>query len=307
VFRKKTHGEVAADEFQEGLAHLGVAVSEAGRAAAERLAPRVEAAREAAAPRLDAARDAMAPKVAAAMAAAAPAVATARENLATARENLAPRVEAAQKALKEDVVPRLEAAQEAAVAYATPRMAAARQSLVEGLEAAVTELEARREEYAAAAKAGTKKARKKAEKKRREFEHKADKKRRELTKKAAKTTKKVKRKAGLEPEPRRWPWVLLVLAVGGVVVALRGRKNEEWTPAPTGDGPVPSYREDPVPSSPSNAGKTVSDAENAVGDATPPDTDLGMQPPQMAEGEAENADTPGAGTGGPENPDRPTA
>src|SRR3954464_1412490 len=88
VFRKKSHGEVITAELQEGLSHLGTAVAEAGRAAAEQLGPRVDAAREAAAPRLEAARDAVAPRVAAAVAAAAPAV-------VSARDTLAPRVEAA--------------------------------------------------------------------------------------------------------------------------------------------------------------------------------------------------------------------
>ena len=71
----------------------------------------------------------------------------------------------------------------------------------------------------------------------------------------------------------------------GVVVVLRGKKQDTWTPAPAGDGPVPSYREDPVPSSPSTAGKTVSDAEFAAGDGTPADSDLGEQTAQMAQGD----------------------
>ena len=69
---------------------------------------------------------------------------------------------------------------------------------------------------------------------------------------------------------------------------LRGKKQDTWTPAPAGDGPVPSYREDPVPSSPSDSGKTVSDAEFAAGDATPPDTDLGEQTAQLAEGDEDS-------------------
>ena len=48
VFRKKSRGQVIGAELQEGFAHLGTAVSEAGRLAAEQLGPRVEAAREAA-------------------------------------------------------------------------------------------------------------------------------------------------------------------------------------------------------------------------------------------------------------------
>ena len=157
VFRKKTRGQVIGAELQEGFTHIGAAVTEAGRLAAEQLGPRVEAAREAAGPQLDAAQKAVAPKVAAAVAAAAPAVARparpsapgwrrpgtpSRPRVEAAREaaaprvaaaqaaaakaaaDLAPRVEAAQKAaqkaLKDDVVPRLEAAQVAALAYADP-------------------------------------------------------------------------------------------------------------------------------------------------------------------------------------------
>ena len=44
-----------------------------------------------------------------------------------------------------------------------------------------------------------------------------------------------------------------------------------------------------MPSSPSDSGKTVSDAEFASGDGTPPDTDLGEQTAQMAEGDEDEA------------------
>ena len=104
-----------------------------------------------------------------------------------------------------------------------------------------------------------------------------------------KTATTVKRKVGVEPEPRRWPWILAVLAVGGVAFAVlrRLRHSEDpWTPAPSGDCPVPSYREDPVPSSPSDSSKTVSSAQTAPEDATPPDSDLGMQTAQPAPGPA---------------------
>ena len=96
----------------------------------------------------------------------------------------------------------------------------------------------------------------------------------------------------------------------GVFSLLRRKKNDDWTPAPAGDGPVPSYREDPVPSSPSDSGKTVSAVPDAAGDATPPDSDLGMQTAQLAEGDsgtedgAEGAGTPGGATGG-SDPERP--
>jgi hypothetical protein len=67
---------------------------------------------------------------------------------------------------------------------------------------------------------------------------------------------------------------------------LRRKQGSDWTPAPAGDGPVPTYREDPVPSSPSD--KTVSTAADTAGDASP-DGDLGMQPSQMAEGDESEA------------------
>jgi hypothetical protein len=308
VFRKKTHGEVITAELQEGFSHLGTAVAEASRAAAEQLAPRVEAAREAAAPRLEAAREsameAVAPKVAAAVAAAAPAIVTARETIgprveaargaaapkvaaamtaaqARAREaaaDLGPRVEAArgaaQKALQDDVVPRLTAAQTAALAYAAPRVAAARETIATGLETAVSELEARREEL----NATTSRARRRAAKKRRQLE-----------KRASRKATQVKRKVGVEKEPRRWPWLLAVVALGAAVAAvLRGRRQNDWTPAPAGDGPVPSYREDPVPTSPTE--RTVSDAETAAGDAQ--DGDIGSLAP-------EEAPRPGVAPGSP--------
>jgi hypothetical protein len=326
VFRKKTRGQVIGAELQEGFAHIGVAATEAGRLAAEQLGPRVEAAkgavapkvaaavaaaapavanardaitphieaaREAIEPRVEAAREAAAPRVAAAVAAAHKAAADLGPRVEAAREAAAPRVEAAQKALREDVVPKLEAAQVAALAYATPKVLAAREAvtpalesaretLVAGVESARSELDARRAELVASAEKSGRKARKTAKKARKA----AVAKRAEFEKKAAATAKQVKRR-GAQPEPRRWPWMFVVLAVGAAVFALLRNKKKEstWTPAPTGDGPVPSYREDPVPSTPSTDGKTVSDAETAPGDATPPDSDLGAQPQQMAEGD----------------------
>jgi hypothetical protein len=321
VFRKKTHGQIIGEELQEGFSHIGTAVAEAGRAAAEQLAPRVEAAREATGPALDAAKLAVAPRVAAAVAAAAPAVLTAREAIAprveAARDALGPRVEAAghaaqaaairaaadlgprveaareaaQKTLEKDVVPRLTAAQAATLAYAAPRVLAARESvspvlehtrdsIAAGLHSAIEQLEVRREELTAT----TPKARKQAAKKRRALE-----------KKAAKTTTKAKRKVGLEPEPRRWPWVVAVLAIGAVAFAALRRRREDdhlWTPAPTGDGPVPSYREDPVPSSPSNSGKTVSTAQDTPGDASPEESDMGMRDAQLVKGDGPDLSTP---------------
>ncbi|MGY1913922.1 hypothetical protein [Blastococcus sp. SYSU DS0973] len=357
MFRKKTRGEVISAEVQEGLAHLGTAVTEAGRAAAEQLAPRVEAAREAAGPALGAAQRAVAPKVAAAMAVAAPAVATARDSLGprvdaardafgprvgaardalgpridAAREalgprvdaartaaaprvaaavlsaqvaanraaaDLAPRVEAAQKALREDVGPRLTAAQAAALAYTTPRVVAARDvvspalesargTLVAGVDSARSELDARRAELAAAAAESTRKARRAAKKARRT----AGKKHRDFERAALATATTVRRRAGAEPQPRRWPWVFALLAAGtAAFVLLRRKKDDAWTPAPAGDGPVPSYREDPVPSSDSTSGKTVSTASQ-TSDSAPAESDMGVRDAQLVEGDGPDSAT----------------
>jgi len=300
--------EAAAPAFDAAQKAVAPKVAAAVAAAA----PAVSSARDAVVPRVDAAREAIAPRIEAAREAAAPRVAAAQAAAIKAAADLAPRVEAAQKAaqktLKDDVVPRLEAAQVAAVAYATPRVVAAREAvtpalesaretLAAGVDSARSELDARRAELVAAAEKSTRKARKTAKKARK----KAGKKHKEFEKAALATAKTVKRKVGVEKEPRRWPWVFAVLAVGtAVFVLLRRKKDDAWTPAPAGDGPVPSYREDPVPSSPSDSGKTVSDAEDAPGDATPPDTDLGTQTAQLAEGDEETTGDDGQapGTGG---------
>ncbi|MDP9430160.1 MAG: hypothetical protein M3Q47_15435, partial [Actinomycetota bacterium] len=245
------------------------------------------------------------------------AVTAAQAAAARAAADLGPRVEAArdaaQKALDEDVLPRLTAAQAATLAYAAPRVLAAREavtpvlestreSLASGLGSARDELELRRLELAATTA--------KAQQKRAQLEKAAAKKRRELEKKAAKAGKGVKRKVGIEPEPRRWPWLLAVLGIAAVVaVVLRRRSGSDdlWTPAPTGDGPVPSYREDPVPSSPSNSDKTVSTAQTTPGDATPPDTDAGSWAQQSKPAESPGSATPGTATTSSNDPALDTA
>ena len=105
--------------------------------------------------------------------------------------------------------------------------------------------------------------------------------------KSATGAAKARKKAGLESESRRWPWVLLALAVGAAAFAVLRRKEDPWTPAPAGDGPVPSYREDPVPSSPSNdqSGKTVSDAMFVAGDSAPAESDMGIRDAQNVAGD----------------------
>jgi hypothetical protein len=291
----------ALDAAQKAVApKVAAAVAVAAPAVAsarDTLTPRVEAVREVLGPRVEAAREAAAPRVTSAVTAA---------HLAAhkAAADLGPRVEAAQKAahkaLKDDVVPRLEAAQVAALAYATPRVAAAREAvtpalesaretLVAGVDSARSELDARRAELAAAATESTRKARKAAKKARR----KAGKKHREFEKAAIATAKTVKRKAGVAPRPRRWPWVFAVLAVGtAVFVLLRRKKDDAWTPSPAGDGPVPSYREDPVPSSDSTSGKTVSTAMDTPSDSSPPESDMGMRDAQLVKGDGPDEATP---------------
>lgn len=290
-------------------------------AARDALTPRVDAAREALGPRVLATREALGPRVEAARDAAVPhltaAVTAAQAAAAKAAADLTPRVEAArgaaQKTLAEDVVPRLTAAQAATLAYAAPRVLAAREavtpvlettrkSLSSGLGSARDELELRRLELAAmTAKAG---------KKRGQLERAAAKKRRELERTAAKAGKGARRKVGIESSPRRWPWLLAVLGIAAAVaVVLRRRSGSDdlWTPATTGDGPVPSYREDPVPSSPSNSGKTVSSAQGTPGDGTPPDTDAGSWAQQSRPAESSGNDVPGTATSGPVDPALDTA
>ncbi len=360
MFRKKTRGQVIAAELQEGFSHIGTAMTEAGRAAAEELAPRLAAARDAAGPALGAAQLAVAPKVAAAVAVTAPAVASARDaisprveaaqkaisprveaaleaagprldaaqkavdaGLLAAVEALSPRVQAAREAAKPalstavaattaaatraaaDLGPRVEAAQKAAqkalASEVLPKVVAAREAvgpafdnaretLAAGVESALHELEARRDEFVGAADKTTRKAGRRAAKQ--AAKAKAAKAAKQAAKasakgKAAKASAKAKRGTGLERESRRWPWLALFAAVGAVAYAVLRRRDDSdaWTPAPTGDGPVPSYREDPVPSSPSNddAGKTVSSATWESGDSAPAESDMGIRDAQMVD------------------------
>jgi hypothetical protein len=153
---------------------------------------------------------------------------------------------------------------------------------VAGVESARSEIDARRAELVAGAEKSTRKARKSAKKARKI----AASKRQEFEKKAAATAKQVKRTSSAAPKPRRWPWLLLALAIGaGVFSLLRRKKNDDWTPAPTGDGPVPSYREDPVPRANDNDGKTVSTAMETTSDSAPPESDLGIRDAQLVEGD----------------------
>lgn len=250
---------------------------------------RVEAAREVLGPRIEAARDTAAPRVAAA-------VTAAQAAAAKAAADLAPHVEAAQKAaqraLQDDVVPRLEAAQAAALAYAVPRAVAARdavtpaldsakEALAAGVDSARSELDARRAEVAAAATESTRKARTKAKRARKV----AGRKHRELEKRIAATATQVKLRPVVATSPRRWPWALLAVALGtAAFVLLRRRKDDPWTAASADEGPVPSYREDPVPTSDNTSGKTVSTASQTT-DSAPAESDMGVRDAELAHGD----------------------
>ncbi|PZA19251.1 hypothetical protein DMO24_21745, partial [Modestobacter versicolor] len=162
----------------------------------------------------------------------------------------------------------------------------------------------------------------KAAKRRVELEKATVKARKEAGKRTAATVTSVKRSVGIEKQPRRWPWVVAVLAVvGAAVFALLRRKSSDdlWTPAPTGDGPVPSYREDPVPMSaqtpaggsetPEAQGKQVSTAMTAPSDSGPAEGGIGALEAEPASGPGEpgNQDRPTTATGTTNDPDSPVA
>jgi hypothetical protein len=107
--------------------------------------------------------------------------------------------------------------------------------------------------------------------------------------------------------------VFAALALGtAAFVFLRRKREDEWTPAPLGDGPVPSYREDPVPSSDIPSGKTVSTADT-TGDSAPPESDMGVRDAQAADGDGADSagedigNTPQPFTSGGSSTEGPTA
>ena len=154
----------------------------------------------------------------------------------------------------------------------TPALESARETLAAGVESARSEIDARRAELVASAEKSTRKARKKAKKARKA----AGETRREFEKKAAATAKQVKRRAGVEPEPRRWPWVFAVLAVGtAVFVLLRRKKDDDWTRPPPATVRCPATERTPCPAPPATPARPSPPPTDAPGDATPPDTDLG--------------------------------
>ena len=206
------------------------------------------------------------------------AVSAAQDAAVRAAADLGPRVEAAQKAaqkaLKDDVVPRLEAAQTAAVAYAAPRVTAAREGDDAGPRERPRDAGGRgrqcpqrdrgpagrtRRHGREVDPQGPQDGQEGAEDGRQEAPASSRRRRRRPpSRSSAGPASSASRGAGRGCSPPS-PWVRR--GCRRPAAAQEGRTT--WTPAPAGDGPVPSYREDPVPSSPSTAGKTVSDAEFA--------------------------------------------
>ncbi|MBA3798325.1 MAG: hypothetical protein H0X18_04325 [Geodermatophilaceae bacterium] len=223
MFGRKSRGQVIGEELSEGLSHVRIAANEATKAAAEALAPRVEAARGAVAPRVEAAREALAPRVEATRGAIVKGFDTAREQA-------------------ED---RLSAAREQA--------AAARDQAEHRLSAARDQADAKRVEIAEASRRSAKKTAKRAKKNAKNAKKTAIGARKDA--KAAIADAKAQAKSAVEAtrsdddKRRRWPWVLAIAGVIGVVVAKsRAKTDDDLWGAPS-DSPVNGYTEDPQPSS----------------------------------------------------------
>ena len=263
--------------------------------ARDAIAPRVEAAREAIAPR----RRGRARRRGAAGGGRRDA---AQAAAARQRPTSAPRVEAAQKAaqkaLKDDVVPRLEAAQNAALAYAAPRVVAARDAVDPGAGERPGDAGRRRGQRPQRARRppgragrgrgevdaqgpqdgeeGAQDRRQEAPRVREEGRghRQAGQARRRRAEEAAALAVAARR---ARRSPRVWS------------CSCAGRSRTPGRRPPPATARCPSYREDPVPSSPSTAGKTVSDAEFAAGDAhSRRQSTWACRPPQMAEGDEDD-------------------
>ena len=148
----------------------------------------------------------------------------------------------------------------------TPALDSARETLAAGVDSARSELDARRAELVAGRGEVDPQGAQEGEEGAQEGRQEAPRVREEGR---ARPPSSVKRTAASRRSRAAGRGCSLALAVGtAVFVLLRRKKDDDWTPAPAGDGPVPSYREDPVPSSPSNPGKTVSTADT-TGDSAP--------------------------------------
>jgi len=211
VFGRKSRGQVIGEELSEGFSHVRVAAGEATKAAAEALAPRVEAARGVVSPRVGAARDALAPRVDATRGAIAKGLDTAEDRLTAAREQAENRLSAAREQAD---------AKRADKAEANRRSAkkSAKRAKKNAKQAKKSALGARKDAKAAIADA----------------------------KAQAKAAAAASRSSG--EKSRRWPFLLIVIGVIGAVVAKRRAKTDDDLWGAPSDSPVRGYTEDPHPS-----------------------------------------------------------
>lgn len=215
MFGRKSRGQVIGEELSEGFSHVRIAANEATKAAAEALAPRVEAARGAMTPRVEAARDALTPRVEA------------------ARDALAPRVEATREAISKGLDSAREQAEDR-FAIAREQADNRRAEIVEAGRRSATKTAKRAKKNAKRAKKSAVGARKDAKAAIADAKAQA--------KSAAKSAR-----PGTTKKRRRWPWVLALIGVVGAVVAKgRGKSDDDLWGAPS-DSPVHGYTEDPHP------------------------------------------------------------
>lgn len=251
MFRSKSRGQVIGEELSEGFSHVRSAASEASKATAEAVGPRVEAAREALAPRVEAAVGALAPRVEA------------------AREAVAPRVEATREALSKT----LEATRE----QAEHRLAGVRSQAEHRLADVRAQAEASREDLTEISRRTAKKTAKKAKKNAKKAKKFASSTRKDAKAAVADAKAEAKRaalaaKPGKAKKSRRWPWLLAIAAVIGAVVARSKSRTEDDLWGTPSDSPVAGYTEDPTPTTASQPtdgalhGK-LADASQATGAA----------------------------------------
>lgn len=246
MFRSKSRGQVIGEELSEGFSHVRSAASEASKATAEAVGPRVEAAREALAPRVEAAVGALAPRVEA------------------AREAIGPRVEATREALSKT----LETTRE----QAEHRLADARSQAEHRLADVRAQAEVSREDLTEISRRTAKKTAKRAKKnakKAKKFAHST----RKDAKAAVAEAKAEAKRAALAAKPgkakksRRWPWLLAIAAVIGAVVARSKSRTEDDLWGTPSDSPVAGYTEDPTPTTDGALHGKLADASQATGAA----------------------------------------
>ena len=174
----------------------------------------------------------------------------------------------------------------------TPALESARETLAAGVTARRSELEARRAELVAAAEKSSRKARKSAKKARKT----AGKKRRQFEKKALGTATSQAR-GGQERAPRRWPWLVVVTRRrAGVVVAAAPQEARTGPPRRPVTVPVPTYREDPVPT---HSRQDRLDRRGRAGDAHPARHRSGRRPRSWPRVTADDSGDAGQGRRAP--------